>query len=243
MSVDWDLDDQRMLTRQDLVDLLGPKGAYSLKLRLRESNALELQQRLLSDMGRVGLVSKMPFTFPVQVLLFTVDADGALCPVDLPETTREGGVCITGRDGKGEDLTRLILTETSVDEVLSAILRIEEEKVSPRAREALKRLRASASFRSSLQAGLKAPAATAKGGLGLLKMPAANATPDGKPAEEVVGLIARNPSDLVKLNQNQLSNAAVVLVINDLEPLNLILSDGTAASGAVSAQEPPPSGR
>ena len=54
MSIEWDLDDQRMLKRDELGDLIRVEGAYSVGLRLRESNALELQQRMLSDMGRVG---------------------------------------------------------------------------------------------------------------------------------------------------------------------------------------------
>ena len=55
MSIEWDLDDQRMLKRDELVGLIRPEGIYWIGLRLRESNALELQQRMLSDMGRVGL--------------------------------------------------------------------------------------------------------------------------------------------------------------------------------------------
>ncbi len=69
MSITWDLDDKRMLNRAELEALLGPDGPYRIGLRLRESNALELQQRTLSEMGRVGLLSKMPFTFPVEVLI------------------------------------------------------------------------------------------------------------------------------------------------------------------------------
>ena len=112
MSIAWNLDDQRMLKRDELTALIAAEGSYSIALRLRESNALELQQRMPSDMGRVGLLSKMPFTFPVKVLMFTPDAQGN--PKRLPITTRDGGACITGRDSNA-DVTRLILTEASVD--------------------------------------------------------------------------------------------------------------------------------
>lgn len=47
--------------------------------------------------------------------------------------------------------TRLILTESSVDEILRVILAIESAQINERARETLKRLQASTSFRSELQ--------------------------------------------------------------------------------------------
>ncbi|MDA8232155.1 MAG: hypothetical protein M0006_12530 [Magnetospirillum sp.] len=229
MSIDWDLDDQRMLTRDELAHLIRAEGPYSVGLRLRESNALELQQRMLADMGRVGLVSKMPFTFPVEVLMFTTDADGKLMALELPITTGDGGVCITGRDAEGNDLTRLILTEASVDEILTVIPKIEEGQVHPRARETLKRLQASASFRSFLQRGLKAPAATAKGNLAPVKVPVEKKDGEEEPRDEVVGLIARNPGDLGTLSSNDQKNGALVIVLNDLEPHPIMIGDAASA--------------
>jgi hypothetical protein len=38
-------------------------------VRLKEGNALQLQPRTLSDVGRIGLLSKMPLTFPVEVIM------------------------------------------------------------------------------------------------------------------------------------------------------------------------------
>jgi len=232
MSIEWDLDDQRMLRRDELADLIRPEGPYSVGRRLRESNTLELQQRMLSDMGRVGLLSKMPFTFPLEVLMFTTDGEGKLKALELPITTRDGGVCITGRDGDGNDLTRLALTEPSVDEILSVIPKIEEAQVHARTRDTLKRLQASTSFRSLLQRGLKAPAATAKGPLTQLKVPAEKKEGEEKQSEEVVGLIARNPGESLALSANEQKSGALIIVLNDLEPHEVIVGD------AVSAGEP-----
>ncbi len=229
MFIEWDLDNQRMLKRDEVAALTAPEGPYSIGVRLRESNALELQQRLLSDMGRVGLVSTMPFTFPVEVLLFTTDVEGKAKPLELPITASDGGVCITGRDGKGDDLTRLVLTEASVDEILSAIPKIGEGQVHARARETLKRLQASSSFRSLLQRGLKAPVATAKGNLTPLKVPAEKEDGEEGPPEEVVGLIARNPGEL-SLSTNEQKSGALILVLNDLEPHPVMVGD-TASAG------------
>jgi hypothetical protein len=232
MSVEWDLDDQRMLNRGELTNLICPDGPYSIGLRLRESNALELQQRLLSDMGRVGLLSKMPFTFPVEVRMFTTDGEGKPKELELPITRRDGGVCITGRDGDGNDVTQLALTEPSVDEILSVIPKIEEAQVPARTKDALKRLQASTSFRSMLQRGLKAPEATAKGTLAQLKVPAEKKEGEQKQTEEVVGLIARNPEEPLALSANDQKSSALIIVLNDLEPRAVIAGD------VVSADEP-----
>lgn len=235
MFIEWDFDDQRMLSRAELEALIAPEGPYSIRLRLRESNALELQQRMLSDMGRVGLVSAMPFTFPVEVLLFTTDVEGKTKQLELPVTTSDGGVCITGRDGKGEDLTRLVLTEASVDEILSSIPKIEEGRVHPRAKETLKRLQASLSFRSLLQRGLKVPI-TANGKLVQLKVPAETKESEEKPQEESVGLIARNPGDPLSLGSNEVKSGAIIIVIKDLER-HIVAVDAAAAEPDAEAAE------
>ena len=87
-----------------------------------------------------------------------------------------------------------------------------------RSRETLKRLQASASFRSLLQSGLKAPAATAQGNLTHLKVPAETKDAQGKVQEEIVGLVVRNPGDIRTLSGADLKNAAILIVIKDLEP-------------------------
>lgn len=225
MFIEWDFDDQRMLDQHELTSLIAQEGPYFTGLRFRESNALELQQRLLSDMGRIGLLSAMPFTFPVEVLLFTADVEGMPRKIDLPTTASEGGVCITGRDGDGDDFTRLVLTEHSVDEILSAVQKIEEAHVSPRAKDALKRLQASSAFRSLLERGLKAPPSTKKGSLIPLKVPKAQAGNE-QAEDEIVGLIARNPGELSgPFSQNDQRNAAIIIVINDIEPGSIDVRD------------------
>jgi hypothetical protein len=234
MSIQWNLDDQRMLNREELTALVGGAGPYALMLRLRESNALELQQQLLADMGRVGLVSKMPFTFPVEVSLHTTDQAGNIQLLNLPNTSADGGVCITGRD-KDSDLTRLILTESSVDEILSAIPKIKPEDVNERSRETLKRLQASVSFRSLLQRGLEAPAATVKGNPAPLKVPGETKDADGNVIDEIVGLMVRNPGDITTLSGNALKNAGILIVIKDLELDAVVVA--TASHSADSLDE------
>ena len=233
MSIQWDLDDQRMLNREKLTELTAGTGPYSILLRLRENVALELQQQLLANMGRVGLVSKMPFTFPVDISICTADRTGSIQALNLPTTSSDGGVCITGRD-KDSDVTRLILTESSVDEILSAISRINPDQINERSHEALRRLQASSSFRSFLQRGLKAPAGTAKGNPIPLKVPGEKKDVSGKAVDEVVGLIVRNPAENMTLSTNELKNTGILIVIRDLELEAMTIA---TASQAVEAEE------
>jgi hypothetical protein len=224
--IEWNFDDQRMLNREELAGLTEPQGPYFIGSRFRESNALELQQRLLSEMGRIGLLSTMPFTFPVEVQLFTADGDGQIRRIDLPITAVDGGVWITGRDGKGNGLSRLVLTEASIDEISSAIQKIEESEIPQRAKDTLKRLRASSSFPSLLQRGLNQPQPTVKGTLGELKVPAGKSEGEQKPGEETVGLIVRNPGELPSsLSANLQKHAAIIIVVNDLDSPAIVVGD------------------
>lgn len=215
MSVEWDLDEQLMLTHEELDSLVAEKGSYAVRCRLRENYALELQQSMLANMGRIGLLSKMPFTFPIEVSMFTIDADEVVKALDLPITAADGGVCITGRDENGEDLTRLILTEASIDEILSAIPKIESQQIHLRARDTLKKLQASLSFRSMLQRGLEVPKAGERGKLKQLKVQAHQLV-DGKPVDEIVGLIARNPEEL-RPTSNEQKSGALIIVLRDVD--------------------------
>lgn len=229
MSITWELDDQRMLQREELTSLIVPGGPYQLAACFRESNALELQQRMLADMGRVGLVSKMPFTFEVDVAIFMPEPDGSLKQLDIPVTTSDRGVCITGRDGKG-DITHLILTEPSVDEILRTVLVVDPDRIHPRAKATLERLQTSASFRSELQRGLPAPGPTTKGRM-QIKVPAETGSAEAG-RQEIVGLIVRNPGEFTSLSGNELSNGGIVIVLTDREPDAVLVGDILAAEAS-----------
>jgi len=168
--------------------------------------------------------------------MFTTDGEGKAKALELPTTTRDGGVCITGRDGDGNDVTRLALTEPSVDEILNIIPKIEEAQVHARTKDTLKKLQASTSFRSMLQRGLKAPAATAKGTLAQLKVPAEKKEGEEKQTEEVVGLIVRNPEEPLDLLANDQKSGALIIVLNDLEPHAVIVGDVVSAGEPVGAE-------
>jgi hypothetical protein len=209
MWIRWDVKDLRMLLPTEIEAMLSEQGSYQITLRLRESHALELQQRVLSSMGRVGLVTPMPATFPVEVSAYYLDVDGKLQPFKLPITAREGGVCYTGRDANGEENSRLVLTEPAIDELLTTISNIAEETVNAKAHDTLRKLKASTSLARDLQRGLKAPVSSKSS---FQQIKATSMGGDGQAVEEVVGMVARNP---VSITGGQAKYNAFVLVLRD----------------------------
>ncbi|MES1262830.1 MAG: hypothetical protein ABUL69_00635, partial [Peristeroidobacter soli] len=163
MSIKWDAKDLRALLPVEIDQLIGETGAYAIALRLRESHALELQQRVLSALGRVGLIAQMPATFPVTLSAYSGDIAGRLQLIQLSEAVQKGGVCYTGRDKDGYEYSRLVLTEAAIDELLTVISTVREEAVHTTARDMLRRLQGSTAFAEELQLGLKTPSSNNPG--------------------------------------------------------------------------------
>jgi hypothetical protein len=209
MWIQWDLKDVRTLRPAEVRSLLAD-GDYLIEHRLRESHALEIQQRLLSDIGRVGVVAKMPATFPVTVTAFTTGTDGKPFALALPAADRDGGVCFTGRDSESAENARLVMTEEAVDQLVTAIKTLDATDVHNKTKDMLKRLKASAGFLTGLHRGIDAPAAD-KTSLVPLKVHSEDA--EGKPVSEIVGYITRNPPDPLA----DTKHSALVLVLRDLE--------------------------
>ncbi len=203
----WDAKDLLALTPAEIAELLS--GHYRIHLRLREGHALELQQRLLAEMGRIGLIAQMPGTFPVRVTAYS-HGPASLRELSLPVTAREGGVCYVGRDKDGNEQTKLVMTEGAIDELLTAVESITAAEVHERARDALARLQKAKSFGTMLQQGMPVPKSD-QTSFATIK---ATVPEDGDQIKEgVIGLIARNPSTLPQTARN----GALVLVVTDLE--------------------------
>lgn len=229
VSIEWGLDEQRLVTHGELNELLAPDGPYSIRVRLRESYALELQQRMLAEMGRVGVLSKMPFTFPVEVEVYTTDSSGMLMAIDLPDTTASGGVYVVGRDADGKDFGRVVLIEGAVDEIVEAVPKIDETLVHARCRETLNRLKASTSFATSLQQGIRAPATSTYGKLQSLKITEVG---DQK-SDAIVGLIGWNIDVAAKLTiGNDLKHCGFVVVLRHPTEVDVVAVTADDDAGA-----------
>ena len=71
----WNLKDIRTLGWDELDGLFGEGERLSRIGRLREIYAIEIQEMLLADLGRVGRPANLPVPFPVAVSFFYVDTD------------------------------------------------------------------------------------------------------------------------------------------------------------------------
>ena len=111
----FELDGERFWIKWNLkhVDMIAParlakavaEGGLEVIARLRESHALELQQKMLSGMGRVGLPGLMPAAFPVRVQVYVPGLDKI--PVQLPvEALQAESTCFVGRPRHRRDASR-----------------------------------------------------------------------------------------------------------------------------------------
>lgn len=128
-------------------------GDVRLVGRLREGHALELQQRVLAGLGRIGQMAALPATFPVELELSYPDVDGRLTNLDVAALA-DGAVCFVGRDENGGPMLRLVMTEVICDGVLSALASIEENQVAHQARLAFQHVKSTPDLRRLMVQGL-----------------------------------------------------------------------------------------
>jgi hypothetical protein len=128
-------------------------GRLEVFARLREAHALELQQRVLAGLGRVGLVAPLPATFPVNLAAFYCGTNHV--PVPLPvDELENGAVCWVGRDQPGKSVSRLVLTEGACDSLALALNNLNDDEVAAEARPPLQLVRSSPELRRKLESGL-----------------------------------------------------------------------------------------
>lgn len=225
--IKWDLKHIETLTHSQLEALLSVDGTFEVAARLRESHALELQQKLLSNLGRVGLVAPMPATFNMRVEAFVPNVDGVLTRIDI-STLDDGGVCFIGRDPDGKKAEeRLILTENACEAVWTHVSSIDLATIHEKTRPLVNDMKFTADVLQALEQGLTLPTT-------------ADSFKDIKaPSGKIVGLVKRSKvqAGVDKLERGQLPKAAVVLSIytpKNLEP-NGVEVDSDAPIEAVAA--------
>jgi hypothetical protein len=225
--IKWDLKHIETLAHSQLESLLSAAGTFEVAARLRESHALELQQKLLSNLGRIGLVAPMPATFNMRIEAFVPDLNGVLTRADI-STLDDGGVCFIGRDPDGKKAEeRLILTENACEAVWTYVSSVDPATIHEKTRPLVHELKFSADVLQALEQGLSLP--TTADSFREIK------APSGK----VIGLVKRSKiqAGVDKLERGQIPKAAVVLSIytpKDPEPKD---AEGHACEliGAVAA--------
>lgn len=199
--IQWDLKHIDTVSNEQLNRSI-KSGCIHVVGRLREGHALELQQRVLTGLGRVGQIAALPATFAVRLSAFYPNTEGKLQSIPI-DALSDGAVCFVGRDSSKGQALRLVVTETVCDELLTAIGNLQQTQVAKRAWQAVERIKIS-DFRQIMNAGLD-----------LKNVGAEQWKKFGDPP---LGLLAWNyeiPD--TPLSNGHLSNAGIVLLIQDTQ--------------------------
>ena len=147
----WNLKDVRTVGWEELDGLLGEGQRLSRIGRLREIYAIEIQEMLLADLGRIGRPANMPVPFPVSVSLFYVDTDANARKLEIQEI--ESAACYVGRDQNSKPVHRLVLTEQDCDQIEQALQTLEENGVHNSAKPSLAAVRDDQGFFTRFERG------------------------------------------------------------------------------------------
>jgi hypothetical protein len=205
--IKWDVKHVHMLSHAELSAMLHlDHPIFDKVARLRDLHALELQQKLLSSMGRVGLAAPMPATHAVRIEAFTVGTDKKLRKLDIPSLA-DGGVCFIGRSTDGEKPhEKLVLTERACEDICRAIDLVDPETVHAKSKDILKTIQKSNVLLQTLEQGITITNA------------ASNKFIEFKSSDGAIqGLIARNRKqiDELLLVSKDLLSSGLVLIARD----------------------------
>lgn len=212
--IHWDLKFVETIPNAKLAAALDKKR-FKIIGRLREVHALELQQKLLSNLGRIGLPAMMPATFPVKVEICYLDVHKKAASLPVPGLDA-GGVCFMGRElikqegkpDKSEDSSRLVLSEPLVDEVLAAVAALDQAVVDVAAHDALRFIKESEDLSLILTKSLKLGGAASRVKIQSVTDTAGNG--------RTIGFVARNGDRGQVFTNADARKAGVLIFVDDV---------------------------
>lgn len=149
--IEWDLKDVKALSWSELDDLFDAQKRLSRIGRFREIHAIEIQQMLLTYLGRIGRPANLPVSFPVNVSFFYIGTDSKVQKLDVEEI--ESAACYVGRDAGSEPVHRLVLTEQACDHIERALRAIDDNKLHRSARASLTAVKDDRGFFTQFERG------------------------------------------------------------------------------------------
>jgi len=205
--IKWDMKHVHMLSHAELNNILHPVHPIFEKVaRLRDLHALELQQKLLTSMRRVGLAAPMPATHTVRIEAFSVKRDKTLHKMEIGSLA-DGAVCFIGRTEDGEKhQEKLVLTERACEDICRAIDLVDPETVHDKSKDILKTIQKSNLLLQTLEQGIPITNANNNNFIEFRSS-------DGA----VQGLIARNRKQIetLTLSSKELLSGGLVLIARD----------------------------
>lgn len=217
-SIRWDPKHFETIQPADLIETLSSPTGLEVIARLRETHALELQQRLLSSLGRVGQVATMPSAFPTIVEAFYTASDGKLARLDLPGCEGSNAICYRGPVGNSM-VTCLVPSIDLCDAIDYAVKGLDIGLVCSNSREAVNHLKTSSDLWHVLTPGIYLPEKAKS--LKVLDSPTVTViNGKGEVVPKNIGLITRNAEVKVgfSLNGSYTPTAGVILAIRELTP-------------------------
>ncbi len=147
----WNLKNVRSLEWDELDRLVGEDASLKRIGRLRELYAIEIQQMLLADLGRIGRPANLPVPFPVAVSLFYVGSDCKARKLAVEQI--DSAACYVGRGKSPQPVHRLVLTEQTCDHIEQALQALGEDAVQDSARASLAAVKADRGFFTRFERG------------------------------------------------------------------------------------------
>ena len=151
MWIRWNLKNVQTCNWDELGRFFGEEDKVRRIGRLREIYAIEIQQMLLSDLGRIGRPANLPVPFPVSISLFYVDAEAKARKLDVEAI--ESAACYVGRGERPEPVHRLVLTEQACDHIEQAMHALDRDAVHNSARASLDAVKADRGFFTRFERG------------------------------------------------------------------------------------------
>lgn len=137
--ISWDLKHVESSSQEELQGLLASPKGFEIVARLRDSHALELQQKLLATLGRVGLPAPMPATFTVQVNAYLPSPDATLFELAIPALNEHPCVMYQAQRGESRPC-QLVFTEDACEAICQAIGNMDLDLIHERTRPLVKQL-------------------------------------------------------------------------------------------------------
>lgn len=213
--IKWDLKHIETISHEELEQALDDPTGFEVIARLRESHALEIQQRLLSNLGRVGQIAQIPATFAMRVEVYVCGLDQKPSIRNIPILLEADGVCYVGRNGFKD--MRLILPEDACDGICQELLALNLEIVHSDAHKAIEYLRQTDELMAALTKGITLPGFDADN---LKDIPSPSGECDGNGGNQkipTIGWIGRKQIvEKTKLTKNQIQKAGIILSVQDI---------------------------
>lgn len=207
--IKWNLKHIEALSFTDLKDMFNSKTIKKIA-RMRDTYALELQQKLLSTFGRVGQTATMPATFPIAVTAYVVQNENikkpTLLALDLPILKEKESICFIGRN---DGLRKIIIPEECCEAICDALCLFDSNQIHANARDITNNISKTDVLLEALERGIELPDKEDT-------FKPFKSIPQDKEAPTDIGYIIRC-NEPGPIDKQKVKNAGIILAVSFIE--------------------------